>query len=99
VVADHVSFAALDSTADVNFAFNTSQQAWSSVPGFCSTADQVVVELEVTAQVDQDVRELDSRQYSQFLLRFDGLTDLDADSDRAVFDRELLELQVDVLVP
>lgn len=96
---DHVTYGDLDGELACNAAFNASQVALSTLPDFC-VEDQVVIEADVTAEVEEDRAERAARlDRSQFLVYFPTATDLDGDTDRVVLSRELLELQVDALVP
>jgi hypothetical protein len=99
VLLDHVVFAGLASEQQINAAFNTSQVALAAHSQFCVTG-QVVIEYDVTADVDDDLQNRGLRlDRSQFLLYFATATDLDGAVDRAVISRDLLELQVKYLAP
>lgn len=100
LVLDHVAFDGLDDSGAVNAAFNTSQVAFDSYVGFASSLEDVSIAFDVTDAVDADLADrAASLDRSQFLLYFDGYTDLNGDDDRAVFDRNALQLEVDYLVP
>ncbi len=96
---DHVSFPSLEDDNAANYAFNTSEAAHATFADVC-TDGQVPVEVDVTDAVDDDLANRAARMdLSQFLLRFDTYTDLFRDVDRAVISRDLIELQVEYLVP
>ncbi|MEN0066512.1 MAG: Ig-like domain-containing protein [Myxococcota bacterium] len=89
---DHVTFGELLGENNINAAFNSSQVAHSSLSDVIT--DELVedFEVDVTDQVQDDVT--NGRSESQYLLYFDGFTDLMGDSDRAVFERGGFELEV-----
>src|SRR5690606_14151897 len=94
VLIDHVSFSELD-----NAAFNASQNPHAQLGELC-VEDQVIIEKDVTAAVDDDrANRLDRDDRSQFLLRFELDNDGDGAVDRAVISRDLSELQVSYLAP
>ena len=95
LVLDHVTYAHLDDEAGINAAFNAEQQAMDTYDGFSWDGYQASVDLEVTDAVAADFADRAANlDRSQFLLYFDGYTDLDGMTDRAVFSRDALELQV-----
>ncbi len=96
---DHVVFDDLEDENAINGAFNASQDALSTLDAF-SEAGQSSIAFDVTAQVTDDLAHRDARaDRSQFLLRFETLTDLEGDHDRAVFSRDALELEVTYVAP
>ena len=94
---DHVVFTELDSESAINGAFNASQAATRTYGGIASSHEHVDIEVDVTDAVNADLE--GTLGSSQFLLYFDGFTDLDDTIDRAVFSREKLRLEVSYRVP
>jgi hypothetical protein len=96
VLLDHVTYVGI---AGANSAFNSSQTAHSTI-GTMFVEDQVVVELSVTSQVDDDLENrLERANQSQYMARFDTISDVDGSYDYAVFSRDLLELSITYLHP
>ncbi len=96
LLLDHVSFAA---SGGANAAFNASQSAHSTVGNFFEK-EQVAVDLDVSAEVMDDFLNRSERgNHSQFLARFESISNLDKGNDRAVFSREALELSLRYLHP
>jgi hypothetical protein len=94
VLIDHVSYAEVN-----NAGFNASQTAHASLGDFCIEG-QVVIELDVTGAVADDMANRAARaDRSQYLLRFALDNDEDGAQDRAVISRTLTELQVTYLAP
>jgi hypothetical protein len=71
-----------------------------STVGDLFVKDQIVVQTDVTSQLADDLANRTNRaDQSQFLARFQTITDLGGDTDQAVFSRDLLELSVSYLHP
>lgn len=77
VLLDHVSYDGIDTDLKINAAFNTSQAPHANLGPFAN-AETDLVSHDVTNAVVED---LEQRGRSQYLLRFDTLTDLDGEAD------------------
>jgi len=97
LLLDHVTYDDLESESAINAAFNASQSALRTFGGIASTPKQTDIEVDVLDAVVADHGA--GRAASQFLLYFDGFTDLDGVTDRAVFSRDELRLEVRWLTP
>lgn len=99
VVLDHVTYPELLDENAVNAAYNSDQTALSP-PLDLFEDGQTTVLLDVTAAVADDFEHLMDRGYrSQFLARFDTITNEDGAADNVQFSRERLELRIDYLHP
>lgn len=94
---DHVEYDDLDTEAAINGVFNATQGATRSYGGIASSEAHVDVSIDVLDAATADLA--DGRTLSQFLLYFDGFTDLDDAADQAVFSRDDLRLDVTYRVP
>lgn len=96
LLLDHVTFS---ETGGANSAFNANQGAHASLGSFF-VEDQITVEKDVREAVADDLQERAVRESrSQFLARFETISNLDKGNDRAVFSRDALELSVRYLHP
>ena len=67
--------------------------------GFAEDGDAAIA-FDATGPVADDFAKRDDRDdLSQFLLRFETITDQDGDHDRAVFSPDALELQLTYVAP
>lgn len=96
VVLDHVVFSP---DGGAGAAFASKDNALSTIGEFM-VEGQVTIEVDVTAAVDDDLaHRTDRSNRSQFLTSFEKVMDQQYDEDRAVYDRDAVELAVTYLHP